>query len=408
MKIVHWDEMFHPNFGYQINVLPVYQKMDGHDVTIITSEHPEKHPVFASFSNPNDDITELDRRFSNETGVKIIRLPIYGVYSGRVIYKRGYISAINTERPDVIMCHTSDTLSSIQIIRHNKKLCAPIVFDNHMLEMASSNKLRNAFRLYYKTFVTPIIKKNRYITIRTQDDDYVIRCLGVPSELAPYISFGTDTELFKPDESLKNEMRSKYDIPSDAFVIIYAGKMDKNKGGQLLADAIKCKFETHKDVCVIIIGNILDDEYGEAVRHTLAISENRIIRINTQPYRELHRYYAMSDLAVFPKQCSLSFFDVQSSELPVVLENNNVNCERVSYDNGLVYEMDDISSFRSMIEKYINMDPEEYNKIKKNCRNHILTRYDYRKISKQYTDILYKEMLRQNENIKRSGRNEKW
>lgn len=46
MKILHWDEMFHPSFGYQINVLTKFQVAQGHDVTIFSSDKIEEHPTF--------------------------------------------------------------------------------------------------------------------------------------------------------------------------------------------------------------------------------------------------------------------------------------------------------------------------------------------------------------------------
>ena len=38
MKIVHIEDFFHPEAGYQINILPKYMVRAGHEVTIITSE----------------------------------------------------------------------------------------------------------------------------------------------------------------------------------------------------------------------------------------------------------------------------------------------------------------------------------------------------------------------------------
>lgn len=401
MRILHWDEMFHPNFGYQINVLPVYQKKQGHEVTIMTAEHPENHPTFASFANSKDNIKELDQKFMDETGVKIIRLPIIGVYSGRVIYKPGFIKRINEEKPDVVMCHTSDTLSAMQIIIAHNRVKAPLVFDNHMLEMASNNKLSKYFRLFYKRIVTPIIVKNRFITIRTQNDDYVNRCLGIPSELTPFISFGTDTELFKPNSEKKEEYRKILGIPNDAFVIVYAGKIEKAKGGLILANALKERFNSRKDLYAIIISNKNDDEYSNKVEEVFSKSSNTIIRIGTQPYRELAKYYICGDLAIFARQCSLSFFDVQSSGLPVILEDNNVNIERVSHGNGFVFTSGDSDDLRAQIEKCLSMDNEDYELLRQSSRKTILDNFDYTTIANEYTNILNEERIRQSQRRKR-------
>lgn len=395
MRIVHWDEMFHPNFGYQINILPVYQKKQGHEVIILTAEKPDEHPTFAAFAQKTD-IAAADKRFEEETGVKIIRLPIHRVVSGRVIYKRGYIKAINALKPDVLMCHTSDTLSAMTIIRRHKKICAPIVFDNHMLEMASENKLRKLFRWCYVHFVTPTIKKMRFITIRTQDDPYVMKCLKVPAELAPYISFGTDSDLFRPDPERRKQFREELGIPQDAFVVLYAGKLSQAKGGLLLAQALEKKLSDKKQVVAVVVGSAEDNEYGHQVDSTFENSENTILRFGTQNYRDLAKFYQISDLALFAKQCSLSFFDVQATQLPVILEDTQVNIDRVQFGNGYVFKAGDLQDFIEKIRHCVEMPDEEYAQMKQRCRENVLSKFDYNDIAQQYTDILIRERDRQN------------
>ena len=99
-----------------------------------------------------------------------------------------------------------------------------------MLEMAATNKFNKLFRWFYRHFFAPKLIKHGILVIRTQNDPYVEKCLGVPLEQAPWISIGSDTMLFKPDDETKRQFRQKYDIPQNAFVVLYAGKLDKNKG----------------------------------------------------------------------------------------------------------------------------------------------------------------------------------
>ena len=394
MRIVHWDEMFHPNFGYQINILPVYQRKQGHEVIILTAEKPDQHPTFAAFAQKTD-IAEGDRRFQEETGVRIIRLPIYGVVSGRVIYKPGILKAINALKPDVLMCHTSDTLSAMTIIWNHKRICAPIVFDNHMLEMASENKLRALFRWFYVHFVTPVIRKNRFVTIRTQDDPYVMKCLKVPAELSPYISFGTDSDLFRPDPEVRRQFRQELGIHEDAFVVLYAGKLSQAKGGLLLAEALEKKISSKKEVVAVVVGTTENNDYGHKVTETLERSENKILRFGTQNYRDLAKFYQIADLALFAKQCSLSFFDVQATELPVILEDTQVNIDRVQFGNGYVFRAGDKDDFIDKIRLCVEMPAAEYDALKKRCRENVLSKFDYNDIAQQYTDILSRERERQ-------------
>ena len=387
MKILHWDEMFHPSFGYQINVLTRFQVAQGHDVTVFTSDKIEEHPTFKTFGN-SANIAELDDKFTQKYGVKIVRLPIKGHYSGRVLYQKGYLDKIKNFNPDILFVHTHDTFAGINITMHYKKLSIPMVLDNHMLKMASKNKLKYLHRAFFKSVVTPVIVKNNIKVIRTQDDDYVNECYGIPKKQTPYLSFGTDTMLFKPDAKSRKKIRKENDISDNAFVVVYTGKLDEAKGGKFLAEAIKEKFNTNKEVVFLVVGNTRDDEYGHSVEQCFGESENRVIRFKTQNYEDLPPFYQGADLCLFAKQCSLSFFDAQACGLPVVFEANNINIERGSHGNGWVFEPGDINDFREKISTAINLRDSEYDVIRKKCREYIMNNFDYQLIAKEYTDLM--------------------
>lgn len=389
MRILHWDEMFHPSFGYQINILPKYQVKQGHEVIILTADKIDKHPTFAKFGN-NDNIEQEDEIYMNTYGVKIIRLPIHRVVSGRVIYKKGYIKRIQELEPDVIMCHTNDTLSSIRITQKYKSLNIPIVFDNHMLEMASKNPLSKFFRLYFRTFVTPIIIKNKLTVIRTQDDNYVNKHLRIPEEQTPFISFGSDTTLFHPDSKEKQDFRNKYNIKEDEFVVVYTGKLTEGKGGKLLGKAFKDRFDIDKNIVLVVVGNF-NGTYEKEVEEMFNQSQNRIIKFTTQKYINLPIFYQMADLCVFPKQCSLSFYDAEACGLPVVAEDNNINIDRLSHNNGFVYMSDDVNDFRKKILMCAQLSQEEYHTISQNAYRFVKENYDYEGIANQYTEVLINE-----------------
>ncbi len=394
MKILHWDEMFHPSFGYQINVLSKYQALKGHEVIIMTSENINNHPTFKSFGN-EENILEGDKKFTEKYGVKIIRLPIFTVISGRVIYKPGFLQKILDLNPDVIMCHTNDTLSSMIITKNYKYINKPIVFDNHMLKMASKNPFSNLFRWYFKKRITPIIINNELTVIKTQNDDYVNSCLGIPESLTPFISFGSDKTIFHPNSKIKTEIRNKYNLSPEDFVIIYTGKLTEEKGGMLLGEVFLTKFPTDKRVVLFVIGNSFGD-YGRKVEDLFSKSENVIIRIPTQKYTDLPSYYQASDLCVFPKQASLSFYDAQACGLPVISENNNVNIDRLQRNNGLNFISGDAVDFRDKITKVLNMEKSKFQEMSNAAIKYIEEEYDYSIIEEKYTDVLRREINRFN------------
>ncbi|EMI9088045.1 glycosyl transferase [Bacillus cereus] len=391
MKIVHIEDFFHPDAGYQINILPKYQVKQGHEVSIITSEI-EKVPEGLTNFFGKDNIDKRDKEYTEKTGVKIYRLPLYKFLSGRAIFKLGLGKFVDTLNPDILYVHGNDTAVGILYSLKSKKLSYPVIFDSHMLDMASKNKFNKLFRFLYRSVITPIIKKEKLVVIRTQDDDYVERCLGIPLLQAPWISVGSDTMQFSSDKRKKNQLREAYNISENEFTVVYTGKLDSSKGGKFLAEVFKEKFNLSngKEVVLVVVGNSTTDDYGKEMDSIFNSSENRILRFPTQKYMDLAKFYQLGDLSVFPKQCSLSFYDAQACGLPVVSEDNNINVERLRYNNGYNFVGGDLLDFRKKIIDFAEMAPEKGDEIAKNAVSYVQKNYNYEEIAMKYTDILQK------------------
>jgi len=387
LKIVHIEDFFHPDAGYQVNILSKYQARLGHKVYIITSEF-KKIPNELKYFFGDDDIYALDDEFIKLYKVKIIRVPLVAYISGRSIYNRKIFKIIDDLKPDILYVHGNDTYIGIRFLLNVNHLKYPIISDNHMATIASKNKLRNIFYYLYRKIISPKIIKYNIKIIKMSDDDYVNKYLGVPYDHTPVIGFGSDLMLFHNDEKNRLTMRHLLKIPKDSFVLIYAGKLDESKGAKFYAEAILKKFYSNKNVVFLIIGNLVG-EYGKVVNELVYSSENKIIMLPTQKYSNLAKYYQLADVAVFPKQCSLSFFDVQACGLPVLLENNEINYERVKYGNGLLFKSNDITDLRDKIYTYINMPETEFNKMKNNAISYIKQNYDYENVCQKYMEIIY-------------------
>ena len=85
MKILHIDETFHPNYGYQANPLAKFQRAQGHEVTIATVEKKWLYPVYRSFGDDGTGLEEADAYYENTTGVKIIRVAAKGYVMRRLV-----------------------------------------------------------------------------------------------------------------------------------------------------------------------------------------------------------------------------------------------------------------------------------------------------------------------------------
>ena len=387
MKIVNVEDFFHPDAGYQINILSKYLVALGHEVIIITSQMDKVPAALTSFFG-KENIEERDKEYSNRYGVKIVRLPIKGFVSGRAVFTKELFSTIQADNPDVVFVHGNDTLTGMRYLLKYKKFGYPLVMDSHMLEMASSNKFNKLFRKFYKYFFTPLITRNEIPVIRTQDDPYVEKCLGISLSQCPWISVGSDTMLFHPDEDARKQFREANNISENAFVVIYAGKLDESKGGLLLAETIQKKIEAKRDVVFLIVGKTTPTEYGSKIEALFSQSENRVLRFPTQLYAGLSKFYQAADCAVFPRQCSLSFYDVQACGVPVIFEDNNINVDRAAHGNAVVFESGDFQDFRNKIAEMCNEPAENLLRMRENSIAYVKASYDYAEIAKRYCYVI--------------------
>jgi glycosyltransferase involved in cell wall biosynthesis len=390
MNIVHVEDMFYPTAGYQLNIIPKYMARYGHKVTIITSKM-EDIPVHLTTFFGRERVKAEDDEYTKQTGVTVIRLPLKGFIGGRAVFGKELDEQIRAIAPDILYVHGNDSLTGIRYICKSKRLQMPIILDSHMLEMAARNPFSKIFHFFYRYFITPTIIKNKIIILRTADDDYVERCLGIPISQCPLMPFGSDIMLFHPDDNAKNDFRQKHGIEQNDFVVVYTGKLDEAKGGLLLAQAFEHKFATRKKIILLVVGNISSGSYSEKVDELFAGSENRVIRFPTQKYIDLPVFYQASDLSVFPKQCSLSFFDAQACGLPVIFEDNTINQQRSLYGNGYCYKENDISDFRKKVLMCIEAQSDQYQAMKRKAADYVNSNYNYDTISQKYMEILESE-----------------
>ena len=391
MKIVYVDETFHPAYGYQSNPLAKFQQVQGNDVTIVTVSKDQIHPVYREFGDNGESVEKDDEVYQKNTGVKIVRVKTKGYFMHRAVYSHDVFKAVRNEKPDVVFVHCAETLTAMRFLLHRKEW--PMMLDSHMLSMASQSKFVGAFESVYRVVFRRIIEKNNYYVVRTQDDDYVNTHLGIRKDLTPFISFGTDTMMFCPSDEAREKFRKDNKISENDFVVVYTGKLTEAKGGKLLAETFKEKFDV--PVTLVCVGSPPDNDYGREVQRILDSSKNRVIMFPTQKYMELAPFYQMADLSIFPKQCSMSFYDAQACGLPVVSEANNVNCDRCSHQNGDNFEAGSVEDFRAKIMRFASMNKEEREQFRKNARAFVEAGYDYADIARQYTEYLKKSVEKQ-------------
>lgn len=385
MKIVQFEDFFHPEAGYHTNVISKYFCKFGNEVTILTSEYKKSPKYLKTFFN-NGDMVQKDKLYERETGTKIIRLKTRFYYSGRAIISVfSLLKNLKDIKPDIFIVNGNETYVGIISILFYRRLSCPLIYTSSMVEMASENRFNWLFRVFYRTLITPLITRNKILVIRRQDDPYVQKNFSIPLSLSPYISMGVDRDLFYHQDK-KDDIRNLFNIDIDSFVVIYAGKLDHSKGIKTIMDVWSKKIDSLKKTVLLIVGNPseLSDEFYRFVQE----NENEIHLFPTQKHSDLAKFYWMSDIAIFPKQISLSFFNCQACGLPVIAESNNINDDRLSHGNGFVFKEDDRVDFKNTILKVAEMELEEYSNLVKNSLKFIDNKYDYRLVTIEYLSVI--------------------
>lgn len=383
MHIVHVEDCFHPDFGYQLNLLSKYQVKQGNKVIIITARELFKNQVF-KFADKNLDVK--DAIFENKYGVKIIRLKSYGFISGRIIFSPFIVKFVLSLKPDAIMVHGNGTMTGIYFTICSFFIKQKLIFDCHMVDMATENKFSSIFNLLYRCIITPIIKFKKIQVIRTQNTNYLEKKLGIPLKQAPFISVGSDIDLFKPDKKIKFEFRTKYKL-TDYFIVIYTGKLSKSKGCDTLLSIIK-QFSQREEKIMFLVVGAATDSLGEHFLEEITKLKN-VQYFKFCHYEELAQFYQASDIYLCPAQCSLSFYDAQSAGLPAILEDNDVNKTRYLSNNAILFASQNIQDLYEKILYLYTLEKNSFNAMSKSSRKYVIDNFSYEKITKQYTSKIF-------------------
>ncbi len=169
------------------------------------------------------------------------------------------------------------------------------------------------FSFLSKRFI-PLFKPN-LILIQSYETEEIFKNLGCKTEFLPC---GVDVKKFKPaTEETKEELRDKYGIDQDKFVILHIGSIKEGRNVQLLE-----KLQNENDQ-VIIIGAIstgIDKNLTQQLKNSGCL-------VWAEYFKNIEEIYALSDCYLFPTspenklsaiEMPLSVLEAMSCNLPVI------------------------------------------------------------------------------------------
>lgn len=388
MKILHLclSSFYIENFGYQENLIPKYNKKDGHDVTIIASRFTYRE------DNGEPDLEAIGE-YVNSHGIKVIRIDykykLLGKLNDKLKVYRDTYKLLEKEQPDLIFSHGLQFLDLKEIVRYveNNPNCK-LIADNHAAYINSGTNFLSR-QILHKIIYKYIINKslpyiNKIFVIAPGCKKFAKEMYNIPEEKMEYLLLGADTEKidFENKEEIRKEIRKRLDIKISDFVLITGGKLNKGKNIELLLNAFK---DTDcQNLKLIIFGTFNDDIKQELLERIK--DDNRVKYIGWLKGEEVYNYYLASDVAIFPGTKSALWEQAIASGLPIICKR----WEGMEYvdvgGNCLFINGDSKSEIVESIKELMN-NKELYENMKQIAETKGYETFSYERIARKAVDV---------------------
>lgn len=145
-----------------------------------------------------------------------------------------------------------------------------------------------------------LLKADRIICVSKALKKEIIR-LQVPEEKITVVPNGVDFEKFKSIS--KTTARKNLGLPDKKKIILYVGRLDANKGVDLIIRSLKnINRETkEKDAHLIIAGNGQAYNKLEDLTNSLNLSK-QVLFVGSVPHNELYQWYSAADVFCLPSK----------------------------------------------------------------------------------------------------------
>ncbi|KIE57989.1 glycosyl transferase [Methylacidiphilum kamchatkense Kam1] len=236
--------------------------------------------------------------------------------------------------------------------------------------------LEKAFFTFSRWYAEEIYNQFDFTFVPTLSLLNLLRSWGIKNGV--HLSLGVDTKTFTP-EPPKNNYRLKLGIPRDAFLLLYVGRLAKEKNiGLLLKTFFFLQdYSSKKDYWLLIIGDgPLRNEILKAIK-----ASNRICWITrVDSKKELADYYRSADLFIHPgivETFGLVTIESQACGCPVVGFRGTHMEDLV--EEGFSEYWADRKDFRSLAEAVEKMRTLDLRTIGKNLALNVHQKYSWKR-----------------------------
>lgn len=337
LKILHYcmGSPYLDDGGYTETVMAKCHRQICKDATLLTTNKKLMK---------NGEVIRCDASvYRDKSDVKIIRLDVFSkcvprntcAFDGLVLYKEAY-NVLLDEKPDVIVVDGVSAFKNFPIAKYKRKVnknCL-VVCHSHVTE---ENAGRSKKRIKRKVWNCAIKLQNIYMCryykrvygIIQGAVDYMIDNLGIPKDKAGLLDLGYDSQLvdFERRSLIRDEVRSRYGINKEDFLVVHGGKLGDGKKTKELVECIK---NLPEDVSVIIFGDfgthnyggVVDSSYEKEVKELAKRDSHLIIFTGSLEQNDIYSLFQAADVVAFPGAPSCMRQEAVGCGTPIVMSVN--------------------------------------------------------------------------------------
>lgn len=311
----------------------------GHEVTVLTSGARGGRSV--------------------EDGVLVVRVPAWNVAERAGIPFPLFSPSLLVQayrlagQADVIHVHDCFYLSSWAAGIASLLRRRPLVLTQHVSLVEHPSPVVTAIqKLVYATAGRALLRRARRVfTLNGRVTDLAIR-LGAAPEKTGVLANGVDQELFRPavDHAERVALRERHGPASDAFCVLYVGRLVPKKGIDVLLDAFDSLGAPAGELVVVGTGDDAPVRARPAVRH-----------LGGRPAEQVAELYRACDVLALPSAGEgfpLVVQEAMSSGVPVVTTDDPAYAPYALEQAGVVLIPREAAALREALAALANDEGE--------------------------------------------------
>ncbi|PUE31183.1 hypothetical protein B9Z35_09170 [Limnohabitans sp. Jir61] len=164
---------------------------------------------------------------------------------------------------------------------------------------------------------------------------------------------GVDTTRFSPNETMRKALRSRFQIPQEGVVVLYLGRLKRDKGVEDLCSAFNLVAKSDPSVFLMVVGQD-EDSLEERVSEVAIKFPGRVHRVVGVTQTPQH-FMAASDIFCLPSHregLNVTLLESASMSLPAVASRiYGVTEVVVDGETGMLHEQKNITDLAAKLQK---------------------------------------------------------